>query len=204
MGGLIAVRKGNAHLAGSHLFDPETGEYNLPYIRRYLSDIDVKVVNLTFREQGLIVGQGNPKGIKGLEDLTREDIVFINRQQGSGTRILLDYRLKQLNINPSQINGYERDEFTHMGVAVNVLSGSADVGLGIYAAAKALSLDFIPVVKERYDLIIPETLHKDEKIQTLLEVIRSQGFKNQVVGLGGYDVSMTGEVLSGQPEASFR
>ena len=197
IGGLIALRKGNAHLAGSHLFDPETGDYNFPYVKRYLRGIDVKVVNLTFREQGLIVGQGNPKGIKGLEDLTRQDVVFINRQPGSGTRILLDYKLKQLNINPSQIKGYDRDEFTHMAVAVNVLSGSANVGLGIYAAAKALSLDFIPIVKERYDLIIPEAFHKHEKIQTLLKVIRSQGFKDQVVSLGGYDVSMTGEVLSG-------
>jgi len=197
MGGLIALRKGNAHMCGSHLFDPETGEYNFPYIKRYLRGIDVKVVNLTFREQGLIVGQGNPKGIKGLEDLTREDVVFINRQPGSGTRILLDYKLKQLNIEPSQIQGYDRDEFTHMAVAVNVLSGSADVGLGIYAAAKALGLDFIPIVKERYDLIIPETFHRQQRIQTLLEVIRSQGFKDRVVQLGGYDVSMTGEVLWG-------
>jgi putative molybdopterin biosynthesis protein len=122
--------------------------------------------------------------------------VFINRQPGSGTRILLDYKLKQLNIDPSVINGYERNEFTHMAVAIGILSGSADVGLGIHAAAKALNLDFIPIVKERYDFIIPEPFYKQEKIQTLLKVIRSHNFKDQVVGLGGYDVSMTGKVLS--------
>lgn len=139
---------------------------------------------------------GNPKDIKDIRDLTREDVVFINRQPGSGTRILLDCKLKQLHIDPYVIKGYERDEFTHMAVAVGVLSGSADVGLGIRAAARALNLDFIPIVKERYDLIIPEPFYKQEMIQTLLRAIRSQKFKDQVVRLGGYDVSVTGKVLS--------
>lgn len=195
MGGLVALRKGNAHMCGSHLFDPETGDYNFSYIKRYLKDVDVMVVNLTFREQGLMALPGNPKGIQNIEDLTRQDVVFINRQPGSGTRILLDHKLKELHIDPSTMRGYERDEFTHMAVAVSVLSGSADVGLGIQAAAKALNLDFIPIVKERYDLIIPAPFYEQENIQTLLRVIRSQEFKDQVVRLGGYDVSMTGEVL---------
>jgi len=194
-GGLMALQRGIAHLAGSHLLDPETGEYNIPDIRRLIPDLPVKGVNLVFRQQGLILPKGNPKGIKGLEDLTRPDIVLINRQAGSGTRILLDFRLKALGIDPTAIRGYEDEEFTHMAVAVNVLSGRADVGMGIFAAAKALDLDFIPVVQERYDLIISEKFWEEEKIQSLLSVIRSKEFQEAVRGLGGYDLSQTGQVL---------
>jgi putative molybdopterin biosynthesis protein len=194
-GGLMALKRGIAHLAGSHLLDPETGEYNIPDIRRLIPDVPVKGVNLVFRQQGLILPKGNAKGIKGLEDLTRPDIVLINRQAGSGTRILLDFRLKALGIDPAAIRGYDDEEFTHMAVAVNVLSGRADVGMGIYAAAKALDLDFIPVVQERYDLIISEKYWEEEKIQALLSVIRSKEFQEAVRGLGGYDLTQTGEVL---------
>jgi putative molybdopterin biosynthesis protein len=196
LGGLMALRKGVAHLAGSHLLDTQTGEYNTPYIRRYLPGIEVRLVNLAYRDQGLIVGSGNPKGISGLEDLCRPEVSFVNRQAGSGTRILLDWRLAQLDIDPRGINGYEREEYTHMAVAVDVLSGSADVGMGIYAAAQALGLPFIPVTTERYDLVIPAVHYDNPLVHLLLEVIASDELKNQVLALGGYDVRDTGRLLA--------
>ncbi len=196
LGGLIALKNGYCHTAGSHLLDTDTGTYNISYINRYLPDLRVKLVNLVYRQQGLIVPRGNPKGITGIEDLARDDVTFINRQAGSGTRILLDYRLAELDIKPEKIRGYGQDEFTHMSVAVSVLSGAADTGLGIYAAARALNLDFVPIVTEEYDLVIPEVFLEDEKIQLMLEVIRSQRFKELVDGLGGYDTSKTGTVVA--------
>ncbi len=195
LGGLIALRNGYCHAAGSHLLDTDTGTYNISYIKRYLPDLRVKLVNLVYRQQGLIVLRGNPKGITGIEDLARDDITFINRQAGSGTRILLEYELAKLDVTPEHIKGYDQEEFTHMSVAVNVLSGAADMGLGIYAAARALNLDFVPIVTEEYDLVIPEEFFEDEKIQLMLEVIRSQPFKELVRQLGGYDTSKTGTVL---------
>ncbi len=197
LGGLMAIRNGFCHAAGCHLLDTDTGTYNVSYIKRYLPDLPVKLVNLVYRDQGLIIQKGNPKGINGIDDLARDDIRFVNRQPGSGTRILLDYRLEALNIKPERIDGYDQEEFTHMSVAVTVLSGAADAGLGIYAAAKALDLDFIPVVTEEYDLVIPEGFFEDEKIQFMLEVIKSDAFKNQVRHLGGYDTSKTGNVVTG-------
>ena len=194
MGGLMAVKRGACHLAGSHLLDTEDGTYNLSYIAKYLPQNDVKLVNLVYRDQGLIVGRGNPKGIKGIEDLARKDVSFINRQPGSGTRILLDYRLNQIGINSEDIIGYQHEEFTHMAVAVAVLSGTVDAGLGIYAAAKALDLDFIPVVTEQYDLIIPQVYFESENIQLLLEIINGREFKKRVVALGGYNTQKTGEI----------
>ncbi len=196
LGGLITLRNGHCHTAGCHLLDTETGTYNVSYIRRYLPNMSVKLINLVYRDQGLIVPKGNPKGIKGIEDLARDDISFVNRQTGSGTRILLDYRLGSLNIKPETIKGYDQEEFTHMSVAVTVLSGAADTGLGIYAAAKALDLDFIPVVTEEYDLVIPEEFFGDEKIQSMLEVIQSEAFKKQVDQMGGYDTSKTGRIIA--------
>ena len=195
MGGLMAVKKGVCHLAGSHLLDTVDGSYNISYIKKYLLGIGVKLVNLVLRDQGLIIPPGNPKSIKGIEDLGREDITFINRQAGSGTRILLDYRLKQLDIDPGVISGYENEEFTHMSVAVAVLSGSVDVSLGIYAAAKALNLDFISVVTEQYDLVIPEEHFETENIQILLEIINSRTFKKRVETLGGYSTEKTGMII---------
>jgi len=148
------------------------------------------------RDQGLIVPKGNPKGIKGIEDLGRDDVAFINRQGGSGTRILLDYRLGQIGLSPEAINGYTNEEFTHMNVAVAVLSGTADAGLGIYAAAKALDLDFIPVVTEQYDLLIPMVYLETKNIQTLLETIQTARFKQRVAALGGYSTEKTGTVMT--------
>lgn len=196
MGGLMAIKRGVCHLAGSHLLDAEDGSYNLSYIKKYLSGVDVKIVNLVLRDQGLIVCPGNPKGIKGVEDLNRDDITFINRQGGSGTRILLDYSLHQLGIDPATIDGYQNEEFTHMAVAVAVLSGTVDTGLGIYAAAKALGLDFIPVVTEQYDLIIPKVYFETEHVRVLLDIINSSTFKKQVKDLGGYHTDKTGDIIT--------
>ncbi len=195
LGGILAIKNGICDMAGLHLLDPETGEYNFPYLRHYLKGIAVRVIHLVYREQGLIVQRGNPKGMKGLEDLLRKDITFINRQKGSGTRILLDHTLKTLLLEPSQIQGYEKEEYTHMAVASTVASGIADAGLGILPAARAMDLDFIPIAKERYDLVIPSIHFEDEKIQRVIETIRSNEFKKMVSQMGGYDVSRTGEEL---------
>lgn len=195
LGGLLTLKRGYCHIAGSHLLDTESGEYNYSYIRRHLADFPVRLVNLVTREQGFIVLPDNPKRILEFKDLVRPDVAFINRQGGSGTRILLDYNLNTLQLNPADIQGYESEEFTHMAVAVAVLSGRADVGLAVYSSAKALNLDFVPVTTERYDLVIPEAYWDDPKIQTLLEVIRSSQFKEAVKRLGGYGVEQTGELL---------
>jgi putative molybdopterin biosynthesis protein len=199
MGGLMAVKRGLCHLAGSHLLDTADGSYNTGYIKRYLPELfaakQVRLINLVFRDQGLIVRPGNPKRIKGIEDLAREDVTMINRQGGSGTRILLDYRLRELGIDPGQINGYGNEEFTHMSVAVAVLSGTADAGLGICAAARALKLDFVPVVTEQYDLVVPEAFFETRIFQVLLETIRSAAFKTRVAALGGYGTAKTGEIV---------
>jgi len=194
LGGLIAHKKGTCHMSGSHLLDTETGEYNLSYIRKYLKGVPVSVFNLVRRDQGLIVAKGNPKSIQGIEDLARGDITFINRQAGSGTRVLFDYKLDLLGIGRESINGYEHDEFTHMAVAVDVLSGAADCGMGIFAAARALDLDFIPVEREQYDLVIPDAMLELPGIQAVLETIRSEHFRERVLALGGYDPAKSGNL----------
>lgn len=194
LGGLLALKNTTSHVAGSHLLDTETGEYNMLYIRRYLKGLSVHVFSFVEREQGLIVQKGNPKGVKGIEDLARDDIVFVNRQQGSGTRVLLDYKLGQLNIDPSLINGYDNEEYTHMNLAVSVLSGAATAGLGIMAAARALDLDFVPVVKEQYDIIIPTSYVDDPKIQLFLDIARSGAFRERVKKMGGYDPNKSGNL----------
>jgi putative molybdopterin biosynthesis protein len=195
LGGLTALSRGEAHLAGAHLLDEATGEYNLPFVRQTLPGVAAVLVNLTFREQGLIVPKGNPKGIRTLEDLTRPDLQFINRQRGSGTRILLDYQCKQRGIPPAKIPGYAREEYTHLNVAAAVRSGAADCGLGILAAARALDLDFVPLLKERYDLVIPRTQYEAPLLAPLLALIRGPEFKAAVAALGGYDVSRMGAVV---------
>jgi molybdenum cofactor synthesis domain-containing protein len=194
MGGLLAIDKGIAHFAGSHLLDTHSGDYNRSYVSRYIKSTPVVLVTLVHRWQGLMIAKGNPKNIRGIADLTKPDVALINRQAGSGTRILLDYELQKSGIDPAAIGGYRSEEYTHMSVAMAVTSGRADVGLGIMAAAKALNLDFIPVSRERYDLVMPANLLKDARIQLLLEIIRSAKFVEQVVALGGYEVEETGKV----------
>jgi len=196
MGGLMALKKREAHIAGTHLLDEETGAYNVSSIKRLLSGRRIILVNLIYREQGLLVLKGNPKNIKGFEDLTREDVVFINRQTGAGTRLLTDKHLRELRIKPEDVKGYEREEYTHMGVASAVLTGIADTGLAILASARALGLDFIPVAKERYDLAVPFEFYDTDMIRALLSIIREDNeFRDIVAKLGGYDVSDMGKVM---------
>jgi putative molybdopterin biosynthesis protein len=194
LGGLMALRKKTCHMAGAHLLDTKTQEYNIPYIKQYLKGTQMHVFHLVLRDQGLIITKGNPKGIQGLNDLTRDDITFVNRQAGSGTRILLDYRLGQTDIKPESITGYNNEEFTHMAVAVDVLSGAADCGMGIFAAAQALGLDFLPIVQEQYDIIVPSSIVETPNIQTIIQTIRSEAFKERVTRLGGYDPSQSGQL----------
>jgi len=196
LGGLMALSRGEAHLAGSHLLDEETGEYNVPYVRRLLGDAHMVVVNLVFREQGLMVAKGNPKAIESLADLTRPDVSLINRQRGAGTRVLLDYNMKKMGLDTARIKGYNRVAFTHLAVAAAVFGGSADTGLGIVAAAKALDLDFVPLMKERYDLVIPRSHFDNPLLAPLLEMLGEPCFKSEVEGLGGYDVSQMGRVVA--------
>lgn len=196
LGGLLALRKGSCHMSGSHLLDAQTGEYNIPFIRKYVKGLDVSVFHLVLREQGLIVPKGNPKGIRGIEDLSRKDVAFVNRQAGSGTRVLLDYKLGQLDMSPQLIRGFAHEEYTHMNVAVAVLSGAADCGMGIFAAARALDLDFVPIVQEQYDLIVPTLMLDAPHIKGVLETIRSKHFRERVRSLGGYDPSLSGELFA--------
>jgi len=198
LGGLVALRRGEAHIAGSHLLDPESGEYNLAYVRRYLPNTPVVLVGFVEREQGLMVLPGNPKGIRGLEDLRRPDVTFVNRQRGAGTRVLLDYHLNRLGIKPEEVRGYEMEEFTHLSVAAAVKTGRADCGLGIPAAAQALGLDFIPLFHERYDLVIPKRFYNSLLLKPLLEVLEDEEFRAAVMRLPGYDVSPMGKVIAEQ------
>jgi putative molybdopterin biosynthesis protein len=194
LGGLIALKKGFSHISGAHLLDTISGEYNISYIRRYLRGLKVSVFHLVMRDQGLIIPRNNPKGIKGINDLVRGDINFVNRQTGSGTRILLDYLLDRSKINPDSITGYHYEEYTHMAVAVDILSGAADCGMGIYAAAKALDLGFIPIDREQYDLIIPSSILETPNIQAILDTVSSGIFRERVKALGGYDPSKSGQL----------
>ncbi len=196
MGGLIALKRGEAHLAGTHLLDEETGEYNITFIKKLLSDKKIFLINLVYREQGLLVPRGNPKKINGFEDLTRDDVIFVNRQSGAGTRLLTDKCLRDLGLRAEDVRGYEREEYTHMGVASAVLTGIADTGLAILASARALNLDFIPVAKERYDLAIPQEFFETDLLQRLIGIIQEDiEFRETVKGLGGYDVSDMGRVM---------
>jgi molybdate-binding protein/DNA-binding transcriptional regulator YhcF (GntR family) len=192
LGGLIAIQEERAHLAGIHLLDEETGEYNYPYIKRILPGREVAVVHLAYRIQGLMYARGNPKRIKGLNDLQRPDITFVNRQKGAGTRVLLDIHLRRLGIPVSKIKGYERELDTHLAVGLAIAHGEADVALGIEAAAKSCNIDFLPLFRERYDLIIPITNYRSPLLAPLLTAVKSSEFKAVVDKAGGYDTSQTG------------
>jgi putative molybdopterin biosynthesis protein len=194
LGGLVALKNGRCHLAGSHLLG-EDGVYNKAAIAEHLQGVAVHVLRLVDREQGIIVPPGNPLNIRSIADLVRDDVTFVNRQRGSGTRVLLDWNLRLLSLDAGKIRGYENEEYTHMSVAAAVLSGTASSGLGVRAAAVALGLDFIPVGVEEYDLVILSRYWEDERIRNLLAVIRSDDFKKAVRNLGGYGVEKTGELL---------
>jgi putative molybdopterin biosynthesis protein len=194
-GGLLALRRGETHIAGSHLLDPESGEYNLPYLPRYLPDTQIIVLGFVFRTQGLIVAKGNPKRIKGLNALVEPNISYVNRQRGAGTRVLLDYELSRLGINPQAIRSYEQEEFSHLAVAAAIASGRGDCGLGIAAAALALELDFIPLVQERYDLIMTKQMYHNELLAPMLSLLNEPTFKKEVSALPGYDTSRMGDII---------
>jgi putative molybdopterin biosynthesis protein len=196
LGGILSLKRGEAHLAGAHLLDPESGEYNLAYIRQHLPGMKLRVVTLVGRTQGLYLSPGNPKGITGLTDLGRPDIRFTNRQKGSGTRLLLDYHLKQGGLEPGRISGYDHEEFTHLAVAALVASGRADCALGIEAASFALQLDFLPLYSERYDLIIPEEYADSDLMEPLMHLLNDSHFHDAVSGQPGYDISEMGNLVA--------
>ncbi len=200
LGGLLALQRNEAHLAGSHLFDEDTGDYNVGAIRRVLTPYGRHVVLLGFvdRRQGLIIAPGNPKNITGIEDLARPDIRYVNRQQGAGTRLLLDHELRQRGLDAARIRGYARQESSHAAVAAAVAGGDADCGLGIQAAAHAQNLDFIPLFSERYDLVIPVEHYASELLAPLLALLRkpTPAFLRSVAALGGYETSRMGQVLA--------
>jgi putative molybdopterin biosynthesis protein len=196
MGGILALKRGHAHLAGSHLLDPQTGEYNIGFVKEYLAGVQVRIYCLVHRQQGLMIARGNPKNITGLADLTRKEISYVNRQRGAGTRVLLDHSLDLMGIDPANIQGYNQEEYTHLAVAAVISSGRADCGMGIAAAAEALNLDFIPLQMERYDLIVPTEVADSQLLQPLFEVLRDPAFAAAVDALPGYDTSQLGELIA--------
>jgi putative molybdopterin biosynthesis protein len=195
MGGIMALRRGEAHMAPIHLLDEAIGTYNVDYIKRYLPNIEMALIKGLKRVQGLMVKKGNPKDIKDFKDLTREDVQFVNRQRGAGTRILLEYNLGQKGISAEDIIGYEREMTTHMAVAAAVYSGSADTGLGVLSAAKAMNLDFIPVGNEEYDFAVPVSYLKLPMIELFIEMLKSEEFAKELESLGGYSLERAGEVV---------
>jgi putative molybdopterin biosynthesis protein len=193
LGGLLALRRGEAHLAGCHLLDPHDGTYNDSYVRRYLAGQRVMVVTLAGREQGWMVPAGNPKAIQGWGDAARPEVRLVNRQRGAGTRVLLDYELGRIGRQPAEVRGYEREEYTHLAVAAAVASGAADLGLGIRAAATALGLDFIPLAQEPYELVIPQIHYESPLIRSLLALLDEPAFRQEVAAMPGYDVTPMGQ-----------
>ncbi len=191
--GLLALLHGEVGLAGAHVLDEETGEYNLPILRRLFGPGEVCAVTLAEREQGLIVAPGNPKGIHRLADLTRKDVVFINRQRGSGTRALLEHYLRLNGVAAATISGYEVVVFTHMAVAAAVDQGRADVGLGVRAAAAAFGLEFIPIARERYDLVCYVADRDRPSLASLFDLLASAAFRPVIAQLSGYHAEHTGE-----------
>ena len=191
LGGLIALRRNHAHGAGTHLLDTVTGDFNVPYVQQHLKNQSILLVTFAEREQGLLVERGNPHGIMSIGDLTR--VRFINRQRGAGTRILLDYELHQLGIAPQQINGYEHEEFTHLGVAAAVASGIGDCGLAIRQAAVALGLDFVSVGWERYEIAIPLPHQSHQGIQAILAQLRNPSFLEALASQPGYRTHLSGQ-----------
>lgn len=192
MGGIMSLRRQETHMAGIHLLDPQTGDYNTSYLGRYLSGVNWKLLTLVKRQQGLIIKPGNPLNIQGLTDLTRPGVRFVNRQKGSGTRVLLDYLLARENLQPDNIYGYSHEEYTHLAVAAAVQNDSCDVGMGVYASARVLGLDFIPLVEEDYELCILPGIMRPEHEECLIDTIKSPEFIERVTSLGGYNMEGSG------------
>lgn len=194
MGGIMAIKRKEAHLGGIHMLDESTGAYNVPYIKKYLNADEIVLVECVQRVQGLLVKKGNPKGIREFSDIAEEGISYVNRQKGSGTRILCDYLAKSTGIDSAAVNGYDREEYTHTGVAAIVSAGSADVGLGIYSAAKLYNLDFIPICEEQYDLLALKQAMELPHVMRFIDILKSAAFKQRMAALGGYTTHHPGEV----------
>ena len=195
MGGIMAIRRGEAHAAGCHLLNTQDGSYNRSFMKKYFPRGDVKLVRCVGRQQGLMVARGNPLNIQKFSDIAAEGVRYVNRQKGSGTRILTDYLCKQENLDTSAIYGYDREELTHTSVAAQIVSGSADAGMGIYSAAKLYGLDFIPICIEEYDLIIPDHAWEAPMVRQLIATLKSDGFRDKILSLGGYTVENPGEII---------
>ena len=193
--GLKALNMGYTDLAWSHLFDPKTGEYNIPFLTNYLPNVKPIVVNLFRRDLGFLVAPKNPFHIRGFEDLAQKGVMFINRQKGSGTRVLLDHHLKRLKIPTSKIQGYDRDVYTHFEVGLSILSKEADVGIATVAVSKLLGLPFIPITQESFDMILDQSTFFEKGIQAFIEVLNSQEFRNRIGRLGSYDFKNSGKIL---------
>jgi putative molybdopterin biosynthesis protein len=194
---LMLLYKDKVNVASSHLWDSETNEYNIPYVKRLLPGVQTIVIHLTCRMQGLYVQKGNPKGIQGWEDFRRSDIVMINREHGAGARVLLDENLKLLGIQGSSINGYGAEGQAHMTLASAVSAGKADVAVGVEKIARQVdNIDFIPLKKERYDLVIKKEQLASPEIATMLKIINSEAFKQEFSHVGGYDTSDMGKVVA--------
>ncbi|ADK15080.1 Molybdopterin molybdenumtransferase [Clostridium ljungdahlii DSM 13528] len=189
MGGIMSLKNEETHIAPIHLLDMETGEYNISYINKYLKNKNIALIKVVKRIQGLMVQKGNPLSLTNISDISEKNVRFVNRQRGAGTRLLLDYYLKKLHISPEQINGYEREEFTHLSVAAAVANGDVDCGLGVYSAADMMGLDFIPVCNEEYDFAVPVQYLELDIIKELLKVMKSSEFLKKLDELGGYDYS---------------
>ncbi len=193
--GLKALNMGNTDIAWSHLLDPKSGEYNIPFLTGYLPNVKPVVVNLFRRDLGFLVAPKNPLYLRGFEDLTQKGIRLINRQKGSGTRILLDHHLKRLRIAPSKINGYEKEVYTHFEVGLSILSKEADVGVATIAVSKLLGLSFIPITQESFDMILDQSTFFEKGIQAFIEILNSHEFRNRVERLGSYDFRNSGKIL---------
>jgi len=194
MGGITAMQRGECHIAPIHLLDEATGTYNVPFVHKYLAGRKMALIKGVGRVQGFIVQDGNPLNITDFESLTNSGIRFANRQRGAGTRLLLDYCLKQKNIDPADIAGYDKEFNTHLAVAIAVKSGNADVGLGILSAAQAMELGFVPVANESYDFLVPQEYLGDTRVQQFIEILKSDGFRQQIEKLGGYTFEGAGEI----------
>ena len=195
MGGIMAIRRGEAHAAGCHLLNTDSGEYNISFMKKYFPRGGVKLIRCVGRQQGMMVARGNPLHIQKFSDIAREGIRYVNRQKGSGTRILTDYLCKQENLDTAAIYGYDREELTHTSVAAQIVSGSADVGMGIYSAAKLYDLEFIPICIEEYDLIVPDHAWETPQVQQMIEILKSEAFREKILSLGGYTIENPGEII---------
>lgn len=196
MGGIMAIRRGEAHAAGCHLLDTTTGTYNISFLKKYFPKGGVKLIRCVGRRQGMMVAKGNPLNIQKFSDIAREGIRYVNRQKGSGTRILTDFLCKQEHLDTGAIYGYDREELTHTSVAAQIVSGSADAGMGIYSAAKLYDLDFIPICIEEYDLIIPDHAWDTPQVQQMMATLKSEAFKEKILALGGYTVENPGQIIA--------